>query len=199
MKEYSLSSLTMYRQQSLTKTVRDYKRWQQYVQKMREPSDMARSRSKKAISLLRRDHIKEANKALIEAERALKKMSGYIEAQPRLSELGFYKDALEEYVEARTYESFVHGKKYALPDFVAIAMEEVIGGICDMTGELVRRAVTIAAPESIKEIRRYRDYTQSVIDQFSQVSFTGKLRNKYDSLERNVRRLEQILYDIKMR
>ncbi len=40
---------------------------------------------------------------------------------------------------------------------------------------------------------------ENVIQELTKVGFQGKLRQKYDEVERNLRKLEGIIYDIKLK
>lgn len=182
-----------------TQCVVQYRTWQQSVNELRPLCDIVRASSKRAVALLRRDHVRDVAIAFREAEAALKRIARLIRAHPRLVELGFYSEALEEYVEAKAFEACIANRALQLPPYVSVDIEEVIGGICDMTGELVRHAITLADDTNRLTIERYRLFADHIAEVFSQAALGGKLRSKYDDLERNVKRLEQILYDLRIR
>lgn len=156
-----------------------------------------RSKSKKVTQLLRRDQIKESEKLLAEVEGEMKKAHG--KANKNLSVLGegYYKEAIEEYVEARIYYSFLKGSETFVPSFLKVRLSEKIGGLADFTGELVRKAMTLASKKNMKKIEKYKDLIEEMIGELSKASFTGKLRAKYDDIERNLKKLEGVLYDIR--
>jgi len=86
-----------------------------------------------------------------------------------------------------------------IPDFIKVGAEEIISGTCDFTGELVRRAVTIANLKNLQDLTLYQKAVENVAQELTKVGFRGKLRQKYDEVERNLRKLEDILYDIKLK
>ena len=74
-----------------------------------------------------------------------------------------------------------------------------LGGICDATGELVRRAVNEAAAGNFGEVEKIKGIINDVIAELVQFDLTGYLRTKYDQAKGNLRKIEQINYEIKIR
>ena len=111
----------------------------------------------------------------------------------------FYKEAVEEYIEAITFYNFLTKPNKGVPKFVEVKPEEIIAGICDFTGELLRRAITIASVENFKQIGEYKKIIENIAEQLTKIGFKGKLRQKYDEVERNLSRIEDIIYDIKLK
>lgn len=110
-----------------------------------------------------------------------------------------YKEGIEEYIEAITFFNFLTKSKKRIPDFVRIEPEEIVSGICDFTGELVRKAITIASVENLKQLFFYKKLIEEIVDELTKIGFRRKLRQKYDEVERNLKKIENILYDIKLK
>lgn len=161
-------------------------------------SNEARANSKKAISLLRRNNIKES-KRTIKGINLFRLINKAVKKNKDLIEQNFYKEAVEEYIEAITLYSFLTKYKKEIPGFIKTEPEEIISGICDFTGELVRRAITIASVESFGELISYKKAIENVAEQLAKIGFNGKIRQKYDEVERNLRKVEDIIYDIKLK
>ena len=189
----------MFNAKKLHGFVKDYRQYQDLRHALKAPADRVRADAKHAITLMRQDGYQEARLLLAGAERVLKSVRRLFSRQPQLASEGFFREALEEYVEAKAYLSFLTGKSMAIPSSIPLDTDEALGGVCDFTGELVRKAMSIADLEHRKEIKLYIQVTQKIMDELSHVSFSGKLREKYDDLERNLVRLERIAYELKIR
>jgi len=165
---------------------------------LKKLSDEIRTKSKTAGAILRRRNDKDADILIKKSEALLYQAKKIIKVNPELAHLGFYREAVEEYVEAKIYYCYLTSKVLKFPKTVDIGIEEQIGGIADFTGELVRHAVTIANDDVYKEIDKYKKLLQDFTEIFANISFSGKLRQKHDDLERNLKRLEEILYRLRI-
>ena len=121
---------------------------------------------------------------------------------------GAYRAAVEEYVEAKLFYEFLHGDGRAprtvLYDFkgqslVQIDADTYLAGLSDFTGELTRKAVQRATQGRMQEVEKLADTVRDVVEQLIKFDLTGYLRTKYDQAKQNLRRVEEVLYDIKMR
>ena len=183
----------------LKKSVKEYQKTQDPLYEIQKLSNKIRAKSKEAIAMLRRENRKESKKAIKEAENFFKLINKTVKENRELKSQGFYKEAVEEYIEAITFFNFFEKSAMKVPDFIEVRPSEIISGICDFTGELVRRAITIASKESFNELISYKEATQNVAKELTKIGFQGKLRQKYDEVERNLRKMEDILYDIKLK
>lgn len=166
---------------------------------IKDSSDALRL-SKQAIFTLHRDDIKTAEKLIVEIESILENIKVNFEKDPSLRYEGSFRAALEEYAEAKFFYNVLVGKKI---DFLAeeeINYEGYLSGICDLTGELVRKAVNQATEGHFDKVKKYRDVTEEIIGELIKFNMNnGHLRSKYDDAKRNLRRLEEILYDVKIK
>lgn len=181
----------------LKKSVKKYQAGQDLIYRLQKLSNQIRAGSKKAIALLRRDNIKESQKAIEKAERDFKLINKLVKNDSDLLR-GFYREAVEEYIEALTFYNFLTKSNRSIPDFVKADPEEIIGGICDFTGELVRKAITIAHSKHSQEILLYKKAVEDIVEELTKIALMGKLRHKYDETERNLKRIEGVLYEIKL-
>ncbi|MFA6394014.1 MAG: hypothetical protein WCW25_04040 [Patescibacteria group bacterium] len=154
--------------------------------------------SKRVIFSLHREDRKKAGESLKEIEEKLiyldKKFSS-----ARLYEEGSFKAAMEEYVEAKMYFKLLSGEKIDKIPKLKVGIESYIGGICDLTGELVRLATNEAARGKISEAERVKGMINAVMAELVEFDMTGYLRTKYDQAKTNLRKIEQIAYEIKIR
>lgn len=154
--------------------------------------------SKRVIFALHRFDEKKAGDSLAEIEKILidlEKKFGY----GRLSQEGAYKAGVEEYVEAKMLNRLANGEKIDLIKNLKINVESYLGGICDLTGELVRQAVNIAASGKREKAIKIKMFIDEIMAELVEFDMTGYLRTKYDQAKGNARKIEQINYEINFR
>ena len=184
---------------SIKQSIKLYEAYQKKMSDLHHSFGLVRKNSKHIIALLRRDHIRQANTMIKEVESLIKQGLQEAGNVVTLPAEGFYREAIEEYVEAKIYHAFVTSQALTFPKYLKLSHWDMLGGWSDFTGELVRRAISLAHEQDISDIRQLKEVTEKVVELFSQVSFSGKLRNKYDATERNLKRLEEILYELQLR
>ena len=155
--------------------------------------------SKKAIFALHGGNNQQAAKSLGQAELILKKLNQSCNKNNRLRFEGSYKAALEEYVEAKTFSQVLAGKSLDKLSVESIGPEEYINGIADLTGELVRQAVLRATKGDYQVLEQYRLFTEEIVGFLLTLYLTGQSRQKFDDAKRNLKRLEQIIYEVRLR
>ncbi|MFH1583228.1 MAG: hypothetical protein ABIB72_02830 [Candidatus Falkowbacteria bacterium] len=154
--------------------------------------------SKRVIFALHRWDTKKANDSLVEIEKiliSLEKKFSYA----RLAQEGSYKAGVEEYVEAKMLNKLVNGEKVDAIKGLKINAESYLSGICDLTGELVRQAVNQAAQGKLKEVAKIKGFIDEIMVELVEFDMAGYLRTKYDQAGGNVRKIEQINYEINLR
>ncbi len=160
---------------------------------LKASSDLLRF-SKQVIFSLHRDSLNEAKELLEKAEKLIKDLT---KEAPSFFEQGFMKAAIEEYVEAKFFYQYLTNEKIGLLKQIPDHSHEVyLGGLSDLTGELVRRAVLLASDGKYKEIKKIRNFIEEIVEGLIQFDLTGKLRTKYDDAKRNLKRIEGIIYDL---
>jgi len=154
--------------------------------------------SKRIIFALHREDIKDAQNKFEELEKILKKLEKKF-GFTRLLEEGSYKAAAEEYIEAKTFYLVLNNKKIDKIKGIKIDHESYLGGICDLLGELVRRAINKASKGEVKEVESINNIINDIMSELIKFDFTGYLRTKYDQARGHLRKIEQINYEIKIR
>jgi predicted translin family RNA/ssDNA-binding protein len=156
--------------------------------------------SKQAIYALQRDAIEEAKNHIKAAETAIGELLPAITQDPTLRTGGF-SAGVEEHVEARALLHFLeHGALLPRSHIPNTTPEEYLGGIADLTGELVRYAVVRATKGDRTIAQRARDVVDAINGALSQFDLrNGDLRRKYDSVKYALQKLEQVLYDLSLR
>lgn len=178
------------------------KRWTSYDQERRTIMHLSGdvlANSKQAIFAFHRDDAVAAKKLLAEADVRLSALSKHFKKTHGLSDEGSYRAALEEYAEARYFEAFLMKKPLAAVEAPAIDDDALVGGILDFTGEAVRYAVKAATNGNDAEVKRAHAVVEAVAGEMMQMNLTGSARQKYDQLKTNLRKLEEMLYDLSLR
>lgn len=155
--------------------------------------------SKQAIFALHRDEMGDAQESLRKAEEKLLQIEKFFKEEERLKFEGSYKDCVEEYVEAKLFHEFLRTGNVALESEVTLAFDDYLGGICDLTGEILRKSVQAATKGEYEKVKQYQEAIQDVAGELVQYDLLGKLRSKYDAVKRNLRKIEEISYDIKLK
>ncbi len=153
--------------------------------------------SKQAIFYLHENKHKEASHALRDAEKRLKKLQKIWRTFDRIRYEGSTHAALEEYAEAKTYYVFVEkGRINEVKDF-EVSDEEYIGGLADVTGELVRRVVMLATNHDGAGVDFIHGTVETIVEHLLGFHLTGHLRQKFDDAKRNLHKIEDIRYQLK--
>jgi len=161
-------------------------------------SDFVLHSSKRVIFALHRGDINKAEKELAEIEKVLQKLEKKF-GQKRISEEGSYQAGTEEYVEAKMFYFVIRGKKIDKIKKINLSIGSYLGGLCDLTGELVRRAINESAKEDFSEADKMKKIINEIMTELVEFDMTGYSRTKYDQAKNSLRKIEQINYEIKIR
>ncbi len=154
--------------------------------------------SKRIIFALHRGDMEKAVDKFNKIEKILNKLEikfGY----KRLYKEGSYKAGVEEYVEAKMFYFILAGKKIDKIKNIKLNFESYLGGICDLTGELVRKAINEASNEKFDEVKKNKKIINDIMSELVEFDMAGYLRTKYDQAKNNLRKIEQINYEIKIK
>jgi translin len=155
--------------------------------------------SKQAIFALHRDNLKDAKQKIDEAGKELRYLEEKIKDEEGLKYEGSYLAALEEFVEANLFYQFIKtGKVGEIKEF-AIGTNSYLGGFCDLTGEIVRRAVYLATKRKYKEVAKCQKAIEGILSQLIQMNLAGYLRTKFDQAKNSLRKIEDIMYDLELK
>jgi len=161
-------------------------------------SNIILNNSKKAIFAIHRNEIGVAEEKLIENEKSIKKLNENFGSN-RATEEGAFMAALEEYVEAKLFFNFVITGKIGKIKEIKIPLESYLGGICDFTGELVRRAVNESIDKNFIEVKKIKNIINEILNELIDFDITGYLRTKYDQARGNLKKIEQMDYEISLK
>jgi predicted translin family RNA/ssDNA-binding protein len=161
-----------------------------------QDSGRLRADSKAAVNFIVKGDLKRARACMASAGKPLERLNRALKRDAYLYSVPGLNEGLEEYVEARLLLVYVAGGEFPTPSSMGINFEAYICGLCDMTGELVRLA------------RNRPEWTRAILSDVSSINDdcvrlhvrrNNKIRSKLQDLERNLRRLEEILYEQRLR
>ena len=150
--------------------------------------------SKLIINSLHRNNIKDAELHIKEIKDRIKKLP------KQNTEMSFVDVALQEYAEALLYYHFIIEKKIPTRKDLDIDTENYLLGMCDLTGELVRKAVNSAINKKYDEVMAIRELVTEIYAAFLEFNLrNNELRKKMDSIKYNLMKLENLVYEIKLK
>jgi len=151
--------------------------------------------SKKVISAVHKDDIKEAEKFMLDLDESLIE----IRKKKDIAATGSYTIAIQEYLEAALLLEYAKtGKIIPYGKFQETPAEYILG-LCDFVGELQRRAVVRVSKGDREEIKKIQKVVQKIYDGLLDFSFRGEVRKKFDLVKYVMIRLEEIMLELNLK
>ena len=152
--------------------------------------------SKQVIYAAQRNDLNEAEKAVKAIKDKVKKLKKInINADTNINS-----GAFQEYVEAIAFYEFVKNKRIPTKASLGVSAEDYLSGLCDLTGELVRKAIYDVIHRKFDEAERIKELVHDIYGEFLKLHLrNGELRKKSDSIKWNLKKLEEVMYDISMK
>lgn len=170
-------------------------------EKMISDSRKINALSKKVVYSLHRDDLANAENFLNEIENNI---SLFLENYSKTKHLysGSYKVAIQEYVEAMAYYYFVKQNEIYVPENNEILKEPdyYVLGLCDLSGELVRKALNEGINENFDEVFKIQKFISNLFNELAQIDFrNGEIRKKVDGLRWDLRKIEEMAFSLKIK
>jgi len=154
--------------------------------------------SKLVIYALQRNEIAEAETLAKQMKQELLALEKHTAKHNELKYSPSYKIAVQEYVEAMAFYYFIKEKRLATRKELEVDAESYLLGICDLTGELVRKAINSAIAKKFSVSVEIKDFVSELYGEMLKFSFrNGPLRKKFDSIKYDLKKLEDLVYDLK--
>lgn len=152
--------------------------------------------SKQIIYAAQRNELKAAASSIKKINEMVKKLRKInISTDTNISSVAF-----QEYVEAVSFYEFVKNKNIPSRADLDVSADDYLSGICDLTGELVRKAVYDVIHKRYDEAGRIKELVNDIYGEFLKLHLrNGELRKKSDSIKWNLKKLEEVMYDISIR
>ena len=149
--------------------------------------------SKQVIYSLHRNNLKYA---ILKAEEMSKKVKNL----HKDSDLSISNTAIQEYVEAIAFLGYVKNKRIPTKKSMNVDAESYLCGLSDLTGELVRKAINLAINKEYNEAIKIKILVEDIYEQLLMFDLrNSELRKKFDSIKYNLKKLDDLVYEIKMK
>ena len=150
--------------------------------------------SKRIIYSIHRDDLNEAENIVREIKKKIKALS------KKDLEMGLDRVALQEYVEAMTFLEFMKKGKLVGRKELGVGTDAYLLGLCDLTGELMRKAVRTVIMKEYDKTEKIRQLVEEIYGEFLKIDLrNGELRKKSDSIKWNLQKIEDLIYDIEIK
>lgn len=166
------------------------KKREETIQKSREVIKL----SKEIIYSLHRNDMKRATAGMKKIKILVNKLGR------KAYGTGMNSVAQQEYVEAMAFYYFIKHKRIPTSVEVKVGVAEYLLGLCDLTGELGRKAVNEAIKNNHKIVYEIKELVTEIYGEFLKFDLrNGELRKKSDSIKWNLKKLEDLMFSIKVR
>lgn len=156
--------------------------------------------SKQIIYSVHRSDIVKAGDLITEIKNKLHEMNKIVEENTKLIYSGTFKVTIQEYVEAICYYEFVKNKKIPSHLELGVGGEYYILGLCDLVGELVRKAITHGIESNMDEAMAIKNLVEEIYGELLKFDFkSGELRRKFDSIRYDLNKLEDLIFQLKLK
>lgn len=163
------------------------------IQKSREIIKL----SKLIIYSLHRNDLNDASKSVEQIKKEKTKLEKI--SKKRL-DTDMNRVAVQEYVEALCYYGFVKDGKIPTKSSLNVDTEDYLLGLCDLTGELGRRAVMDVINKKFEDSLKIKDLVDEIYGEFLKFNLrNSELRKKSDSIKWNLKKLEDVIFDIALK
>ncbi|MEA2037747.1 MAG: hypothetical protein U9O94_09635 [Nanoarchaeota archaeon] len=178
------------------KEMQNYDKQRELV--VRKSRDIIRL-SKELIYSIHRNDMRNAQRLKKDIDKELERLNKLAKNRKLQSE-GSVKVAIMEYIEAIAYLKFVKNKKIPTFNKNYIDIDYYLMGLCDLTGELTRRAVNSAIKEDYKGVKEIKELVENIYGLFIQLDIRGnELRRKFDSIKWDLKKLEDLVCELKLK
>jgi predicted translin family RNA/ssDNA-binding protein len=169
--------------------------------------------AKQAIYALHREDFHKAAKLIQQCEDSIQNdLFPIVNEEPPLRS-GSFANVLEEYAEAKLFQVWLLGSQASdkdddkpkgslmqLEDFaVLLDLEEYLGGLCDLTGEIGRYAVQRGTARDYDGVRQCLEANSAISLAISTLERApGGINKKMDQLRRSVEKIERMTYEMSL-
>lgn len=155
--------------------------------------------SKNIIYSIHRDEMDKAEDLVKEAREKLAQMGKIVKSNPRMLSQGSAKIAVQEYIEAIAYFDFIKHKRITPYTDSYLDPEYYLLGLCDLTGELVRKSVNSSLKNDFNRMVEVKKLVDELYDLIMQLDVKGELRPKIDAMRWDLKKLDQMVFELKLK
>ena len=156
--------------------------------------------SKQLIYSLHREDLASSKTLSDDIKNSFEELCKIADKSPELKYSGSYKISAQEYVEALCYYGFVADNKLPTHKELKVDHYSYLLGLCDLTGELVRKAINDAIKGRFESAIKIKEIVEEIYGELLQFDFReSELRKKFDSIKYDLKRLDDVALSIKLK
>lgn len=159
----------------------------------------AQQMAKKAIFARQRDDAASAKELLKTSGNLLAELNKKYKTEPDLFTEGSYRSALEEYAEAVFFSQFLAGATIGEIKGLPVDSDTLVGGLCDLPGELLRYAIKSATERNFAMVKKCHTAAEEIVAELVDMDLTGYNRQKFDQAKQALHKLEQVVYEVSLK
>ena len=159
----------------------------------------AQQMAKKAIFAMQRDDKEAADQLIKTALGLLAELNKKYKTEKDLFTEGSYRAALEEYTEAALFRQYLLKQVIGKMKGLEIDSDTLVGGLCDLPGELCRYAIKSATERDFVEVKKCFATAEEIVAELVDMDLTGYSRQKFDQAKQSLHKLEHIVYEVSMK
>jgi len=130
---------------------------------------------RKSIQHLHQGHFKESGELIEQASKVLKDLSSATKDYPDLENAGFVENACQEFVEANCLINILQEKDLPDPDDLHTSYISYLEGLCDVVGELRRKALDAVLNGEPKDAYRHLINMEAIYDAILRFDYPSSL------------------------
>lgn len=156
--------------------------------------------SKEVIYAVHRNDLASALAAKTKMEKEFAEVIAKVKKYPALYHSGTTSAMVQEYVEAVCYYEIVKNKKLPTAANLKLDPEAYLLGLCDLVGELSRRAVNSVIKGNYEEAIFIKEFVESLHAEFMLMDLRNSdLRRKSDGIKYELKKLENLVLELKLK
>lgn len=156
--------------------------------------------SKAAIYDVHRSKISSAEAGLKSAKALIADAEKMVARDSCLGSVGAYGEGLEEFAEASTYLGFVKDNRLLTAKELGIDVHIYLPALCDLVGELVRKAINSCIAGDFKTALSIKDFVADIYAELMMFDFPNSpVRRKFDAVKYGLEKLENLVLDLKLK
>jgi len=176
----------------------DYEKFEAEREELILASRVVVQLSKKVIYSVHREDAKAAEKSIAEIKKAVKGFDKF--KDPKHLASPSYKIAIQEYVEALCYAEYVKNNTLLSYESLGVDQEYYLLGVCDLTGELVRKALSAGIKGTYDEAYKIREFVNELYDELQSFDFrNSEVRKKFDQIRWDLKKLDEMALQLKLK
>jgi predicted translin family RNA/ssDNA-binding protein len=156
--------------------------------------------SKQVIYAVHRNDLKDAEKLSKDMRKDLDELNEYIKKNPKMYHQGSYKVSIQEYVEAMLFYGYVKENRLYTRKELNVDTDYYLLGVADLSGELVRKAILDATQKNYDSAIKIKGVVSDIYTLLLQFDIReGELRKKFDGIKYDLRKLEDLCFQLSLK